>query len=291
MLSAVRASPPARRAISSTSSSGTSAPIAAAPRRIDLAELLVGQRLELDDLAAGEQGRVDLEIGVLGRGADQRQQPVLDRGQQRVLLRLVEAVDLVEEEDRPLPVAAEPVARPLHDAAHVVDPGGDGRELLEGGTRLDRDDPGQRRLADSGRPVEDERAQAVLLDRAAERRPLPEDVLLADQLVERARPQPLRERRERLGALPGGIGEEVAHTSSMLRPVATHEDFSEPVLAGSAASDYERYLNTDELLALQKTADEWVHRDELLFQAVHQSSELWLKLAWNDVEGATDAHR
>ena len=53
----------------------------------------------------------------------------------------------------------------------------------------------------------------------------------------------------------------------MLRPVATHEDFSEPVLDGSAASDYERYLNTDELLALQKTADEWVHRDELLFQA------------------------
>jgi tryptophan 2,3-dioxygenase len=64
------------------------------------------------------------------------------------------------------------------------------------------------------------------------------------------------------------------------------EDFNKPVLPGSARSDYERYLNTDELLALQKSADEWVHRDELLFQTVHQSSELWLKLAWNDVEGA-----
>jgi tryptophan 2,3-dioxygenase len=69
--------------------------------------------------------------------------------------------------------------------------------------------------------------------------------------------------------------------------VATHEDYSEPILAGEGASDYERYLNTDALLALQKTADEWVHRDELLFQTVHQSSELWLKLAWNDVEAAT----
>jgi len=69
--------------------------------------------------------------------------------------------------------------------------------------------------------------------------------------------------------------------------VATHEDYSEPILAGDGASDYERYLNTDALLALQKTADEWVHRDELLFQTVHQSSELWLKLAWNDVEAAT----
>jgi tryptophan 2,3-dioxygenase len=70
--------------------------------------------------------------------------------------------------------------------------------------------------------------------------------------------------------------------------VATHEDYSEPILEGGAPSDYERYLRTEELLALQKTSDEWVHRDELLFQTVHQSSELWLKLAWNDVEAATE---
>ncbi len=66
-----------------------------------------------------------------------------------------------------------------------------------------------------------------------------------------------------------------------------HEDFSQPVLAGTARSDYERYLRTDDLLSLQKTADEWAHRDELLFQTVHQSSELWLKLAWHEVETAT----
>jgi len=29
-----------------------------------------------------------------------------------------------------------------------------------------------------------------------------------------------------------------------------------------------------------------VHRDELLFQVTHQSSELWLKLAWSDAEEA-----
>jgi tryptophan 2,3-dioxygenase len=65
------------------------------------------------------------------------------------------------------------------------------------------------------------------------------------------------------------------------------EDFSQPVLPGGAKTDYERYLNTEELLALQKGPDEWVHRDELLFQTVHQSSELWLQLAWNEVEAAT----
>jgi tryptophan 2,3-dioxygenase len=67
----------------------------------------------------------------------------------------------------------------------------------------------------------------------------------------------------------------------------TAEDYSQPVLEGEAGSDYERYLRTDELLSLQKTPDEWAHRDEPLFQTVHQSSELWLKLAWSEVEEAT----
>ena len=61
-----------------------------------------------------------------------------------------------------------------------------------------------------------------------------------------------------------------------------------PVLPGDARTDYERYLNTEELLALQKGPDEWVHRDELLFQVVHQASELWLKLAWNDTAAAAE---
>ena len=63
-------------------------------------------------------------------------------------------------------------------------------------------------------------------------------------------------------------------------------ELSKPILPGTAGSDYERYLRTDDLLALQKSADEWVHRDELLFQSVHQTSEVWLKLAWNEVEEA-----
>ncbi len=65
------------------------------------------------------------------------------------------------------------------------------------------------------------------------------------------------------------------------------DDLSKPILSGDGASDYERYLRTDALLALQKEPSDWVHRDELLFQTVHQSSELWLKLAWNEVEEAT----
>jgi tryptophan 2,3-dioxygenase len=66
------------------------------------------------------------------------------------------------------------------------------------------------------------------------------------------------------------------------------EDYKAPVLPGSGASDYERYLRTDELLSLQKTPEERVHHDELLFQTVHQSSELWLKFATSEVELAAE---
>ena len=69
--------------------------------------------------------------------------------------------------------------------------------------------------------------------------------------------------------------------------MASLEDYTQPILPGEGASDYERYLRTDDLLALQKRPDEQVHRDELLFQTVHQASELWLQLAWNEVEEAT----
>jgi tryptophan 2,3-dioxygenase len=64
-------------------------------------------------------------------------------------------------------------------------------------------------------------------------------------------------------------------------------ELAKPILPGKGDSDYERYLRTDDLLSLQKTADEWIHRDELLFQSVHQTSEIWLKLAWNEAEEAT----
>jgi tryptophan 2,3-dioxygenase len=65
------------------------------------------------------------------------------------------------------------------------------------------------------------------------------------------------------------------------------DDEFAPVLPGRGGSDYERYLRTDELLELQKRPGEWAHRDELLFQTVHQSSELWLKLAWSEAAEAT----
>jgi tryptophan 2,3-dioxygenase len=59
---------------------------------------------------------------------------------------------------------------------------------------------------------------------------------------------------------------------------------NDPILPGPGGTDYERYLRTDELLALQKRPDEMAHRDELLFQTIHQASELWMKLACFEIE-------
>src|SRR4051794_6486693 len=96
-------------------------------------------------------------------------------------------MDLVEEENRALRVRAEPLARAREDLADVRDGRRDGRKLLERRAGHARDDARERRLAASGRPVEDERADAVLLDREAQRRALGKHVALTDEFGERRR--------------------------------------------------------------------------------------------------------
>ncbi len=85
----------------------------------DREEVVLGQRLELEDAAAADQRLVDLEVGVLGGGADQDDRAVLDPRQQRVLLRLVEAVHLVHEEDGALAVLAAALLAPSAMASRM----------------------------------------------------------------------------------------------------------------------------------------------------------------------------
>ncbi len=47
---------------------------------------------------------------------------------------------------------------------------------------------------------------------------------------------------------------------------------------GSGKTEYERYLRSAELLALQKSAERRSHPDELMFQLIHQVEELWMKM-------------
>jgi tryptophan 2,3-dioxygenase len=61
---------------------------------------------------------------------------------------------------------------------------------------------------------------------------------------------------------------------------------------GTGELDYERYLHTGTLLDLQSPEGERVSHDELMFQIVHQSQELYLKLASRElVEVVADLDR
>jgi tryptophan 2,3-dioxygenase len=76
-------------------------------------------------------------------------------------------------------------------------------------------------------------------------------------------------------------------------PVAAADEGASAHAASAPAepdgsTDYEIYLRTEELLSLQVDPQDWAHPDELLFQTVHQSSELWLKLAGTELEQATE---
>ena len=163
------------------------------------AHVLGRERLQLVDPGAREQRRVDLEVRVLGGGADQRHQPLLDRRQQRVLLGLVEAMDLIEEEDRRGAHLAA-LAGALDHGAHLGAPGLHGALLLEGCAGGAGDDPRERRLAGPGRPVQDHRVRVAGLDRPPQRRVLAEQVALADELLERLRAHPRGERHAGLGS-------------------------------------------------------------------------------------------
>lgn len=77
---------------------------------------------------------------------------------------------------------------------------------------------------------------AVLLDRAAKRGALTEDVRLADELAQRLRPQALREGRDLARVAVGGVREEVTHDLSMLRRVSAADTWS--------GASYERIAET-----------------------------------------------
>ncbi|HEY3998144.1 MAG TPA: tryptophan 2,3-dioxygenase family protein [Candidatus Xenobia bacterium] len=49
-------------------------------------------------------------------------------------------------------------------------------------------------------------------------------------------------------------------------------------------TDYDRYIRTDALLALQKSPEELATHDELMFQITHQSCELWMKLIDHEMQ-------
>ena len=170
--------------------------------------------LELVQPAARHERPDDRVERVLGRGADQRHEPGLHDRQQRVLLRLVEAVDLVDEEHRAPALRTQPLTGAPDHRLDVGLAGRDRRELFERRFRARRDDARERGLAGAGRAEEDRRRHAVLLDRPPQRRPLAHELRLAGELVERSRAHAVGERRVRRAPLLGRVVEQ-AHEGTL----------------------------------------------------------------------------
>ncbi|MEI2776444.1 MAG: hypothetical protein V9G19_10830 [Tetrasphaera sp.] len=163
----------------------------------------------MEDAAAADERLVDLEVGVLGGGADKDDRAVLHPGQQRVLLRLVKAMYLVDKEDGALAVEAGAFLRLGHGLANLLDAGEHRVERDEVGAGGVGDDPRQCRLARARWAIEDQAAQLVGLDGAAQQPPRADDVLLADVLGQSARAHACSQRRILLHPFSVGLVEEV----------------------------------------------------------------------------------
>jgi hypothetical protein len=140
-----------------------------------------GDGLELKEGGTGDDGVIDVEVGIFGGGGDEGNAAVLHVFQQRLLLLTVEILDLVQvEEDA---VCAEHALGLRQDILDVLEGGGGGVELMEFHARLGGDDRGGGGLARAGRAVEDHIGHAAHLHHAAENAVLSEQVGLTHDLV------------------------------------------------------------------------------------------------------------
>ena len=111
------------------------------------------KRVQLEDERARGERRVDEEVRIVRRRSDEDDCPVLDVRKENVLLRLVEAVYLVDEENRS--PSAKLVACPFAYLADVCNSGKDAGEPHEVALRRLRDDFCKRCLSAAGRSVQD----------------------------------------------------------------------------------------------------------------------------------------
>ncbi len=179
-----------------------------ANQRLDVVDR---QRLELEHAAAAHQRVVHGEKWVGRREPDQDHDALFDVGQQRILLGLVEAVDLVDHQQRRPPAGGDFVAGLFEHFADVFHAAGDRAELPKAAVRLLGQQPRERRLAGARRAVEDHRPEPLGPQHSPQQLAFAEEVLLADKFRQRSRPHPRRERLHLLEVGCFGLGEKIGH--------------------------------------------------------------------------------
>ena len=79
------------------------------------------ERSETHHTNTTQKRRVDLERRILSGRADQRDGALLDVGQKGILLRLIETVDLVNEQHGSCSMHSKPLTRLSHNLAYLFD--------------------------------------------------------------------------------------------------------------------------------------------------------------------------
>ena len=147
--------------------------------------------LEFKDRAAAQDRVENIEIGIFRRGGNQRDLAVFDMLQQGLLLFFVEGLDFIEIQQH---AVGREQGIELPDDLLDVRGGGRGRiELVERALCGVCDDVRDGCLAGAARPVEDQVRHLAGLDHAAQHFTLAQNFLLPDHVVQRLRPQLIRQ--------------------------------------------------------------------------------------------------
>src|SRR5450755_4206451 len=158
-------------------------------------QLLDPQRLELKNLRARDQCAVHIEKRVVSRSTDQAQISALYIWQENVLLRLVEVMNFIDEQNGFLAGCSKPIRGSRHDPPHLRNVAFHSTEALEFRAGHVRDDLCQRRFTCAWRAGQNDGRQPVGLNRAPQKFSRREDVFLADKFFKGARAHAGREWR------------------------------------------------------------------------------------------------
>ena len=192
-------------------------PLSVAPLRIgqgavqQLAKVAWLQPLEPEQAGAADEGLVDFEVGVFGGGADEGDGAVLHPRQQGVLLGRIEAVHLIDEQDRAQAVALQPLAGGLHLGSQLLHAREHGVEAGEVGAGGVGDDARQGGLAGARGAVQDQVAHPVGGDGAAQQPAVAEDRLLAGEFLKGARAHAIRQGGDAAQGFFAVVAEQIAH--------------------------------------------------------------------------------
>src|SRR4029453_10129719 len=126
-----------------------------------LFELLDPERFELKYLWARSKRAIYIKERIVSSCADEAEISRFDVGQKNVLLRFVEMMDLIDEQDRLLPGRAEAIRRRSDDATHFRDIAFHATDSNESCVSFLGNDAGKRGLSAAGRARENHWRQKI----------------------------------------------------------------------------------------------------------------------------------